>query len=370
MLTCRSEIDACQHSMNNYTYIDEPDTIAADLQAHRLLGVDTEFMREKTFFAQLCLVQLATRDQAFCVDPLAGNDMQAFWSEVCLGTWVVHSGRQDIEVVFQTAQRMPAALFDTQIAAGLLGLQPQMGYAGLVQELFSVEIPKSHTRADWTQRPLPEALLSYAVEDVEYLLPAYDILAQRLEKAGRLTWAEQDSALLLEESLYSTDESQAVDRLKGARNLRGRRRAVAADLASWRESEALRRNRPRQWIIRDRVLLEIATDLPNSMRALRGVADIPARLVQRAGEELLTIVGRSGNDTDYRPPSAPDERQKNTLKSMQTIVAKCAKSLGVEAEIVASRKELSAVILSGKKDSRVFQGWRRELVGEQLLGLL
>ena len=258
--------------MTDYTYIDEPDTIAADLQAHRLLGVDTEFMREKTFFAQLCLVQLATRDQVFCIDPLAGNDTRSFWTGVCAGTWVVHSGRQDIEVVFQTANRMPAALFDTQVAAGLLGMQPQMGYAGLVQELFSVEIPKSHTRANWTQRPLPEALLSYAVEDVEYLLPAYDILAERLEKAGRLAWAEQDSALLLEESLYSTDESQAVDRLKGARNLRGRRRAAAADLASWRESEALRRNRPRQWIIRDRVLLEIATNLPDSMRALRGVA--------------------------------------------------------------------------------------------------
>jgi len=370
MLTCRSEIEACHHGMTNYTYVDEPDTIAADLQAHHLLGVDTEFMREKTYFAQLCLVQLATRDQAFCVDPLAGNDMRAFWSEVCRGTWVVHSGRQDIEVVFQTAQHMPEALFDTQIAAGLLGLQPQMGYASLVQELFSVEIPKSHTRADWTQRPLPEALLSYAVEDVEYLLPAYDILAERLEKAGRLAWAEQDSALLLEESLYSTDESQAVDRLKGARNLRGRRRVAAADLAGWRESEALRRNRPRQWVLRDRVLLEIATNLPNSMQALRGVADIPARLVQRAGEELLTIVAHSGNDTDYRPPSAPDERQKNTLKSMQAIVARCAENLGVEAEIVASRKELSAVILSDKRDSRVFQGWRRELVGEQLLGLL
>jgi ribonuclease D len=356
--------------MTNYSYIDEPDMIAADLQAHRLLGVDTEFMREKTFFAQLCLVQLATRDHAFCVDPLAGNDMQAFWREVCSGTWVVHSGRQDIEVVFQTANRMPAALFDTQIAAGLLGLRPQMGYAGLVQELFSVEIPKSHTRADWTQRPLPEALLSYAVEDVEYLLPAYDILADRLEKAGRLAWAEQDSALLLEESLYATDESQAVHRLKGARNLRGRRRAAAADLASWRESEALRRNRPRQWILRDRVLLEIATSLPNSIQALRDVADMPAKLLQRVGEELLAIVARSGNDTDYKPPSALDERQKSVLKSMQTIVTDCAKILGVEAEIVASRKELSAVIVSGKRDSRVFQGWRRELVGEQLLGLL
>jgi len=370
MLTFRSEIEARQHIMSNYIYVDEPDTIAADLQTQRLLGVDTEFMREKTFFAQLCLIQLATRDQVFCVDPLTSNEMGAFWSEACSGTWVVHSGRQDIEVISQTAHRMPAALFDTQIAAGLLGLQPQMGYAGLVAELFSVEIPKTHTRADWTQRPLPGALLSYAAEDVEYLLPAYDILAERLEQAGRLAWAEQDSALLLDESLYATDESQAVHRLKGARNLRGRRRTAAAGLASWRESEALRKNRPRQWILRDRVLLEIATSLPDSLQDLRRIGDMPARLVQRAGEALLSIVSQSGNDNDYQPPSAPNESQKSSLNSMQTVVAKSAKNLGISAEIVASRKELSAVIVSGKKNSRVFQGWRRELVGEQLLEML
>ena len=356
--------------MTDYTYVDEPGTIAGELRAHRLLGVDTEFMREKTYFAQLCLVQVATREQVFCVDPLTGNDMQEFWSEVCAGTWVVHSARQDIEVIFQTSHRMPAALFDTQIAAGLLGLQPQMGYAGLVAKLFSVEIPKSHTRADWARRPLSAAVLGYAVEDVEYLLPAYDILAERLDKAGRLTWAEEDSALLLDESLYSTDKSQAADRLKGARNLRGRRRSAAVDLAGWREAEALRRNRPRQWILRDRVLIEIASSLPDSMQALRRVADMPAKLVNRAGEQLLEIVARSGTDNDYQPPTAPNEHQKSALKAMQSVVADCAKELGISAEVVASRKELSAIIMSGKQDSRVFQGWRRELVGEQLTKML
>jgi ribonuclease D len=370
MLTCRSEIEARPHSMTDYTYVDEPDTIAADLKAHRLLGVDTEFMREKTYFAQLCLVQLATRDHVYCVDPLTGNDMQHFWTEVCSGTWVVHSARQDIEVISQTARRMPAALFDTQIAAGLLGLQPQMGYASLVEELFSVEIPKSHTRADWTQRPLPAALLSYAVEDVEYLLPAYDVLAERLDKAGRLAWAEQDSAMLLDDSLYATDEAQAVDRLKGARNLRGRRRSAAADLAGWRETEALRRNRPRQWILRDRVLLEVASSLPDSIQALRQIADMPAKLVHRAGEDLLAIVARSGRDNDYQPPTAPNESQKRVLKSMQSVIADCAQGLEISAEVVASRKELAAIIILGKRDSRVFQGWRRELVGEQLLAML
>jgi len=171
--------------MPAFTFVDKPDTITSEFHACDYLGVDTEFVREKTFFAQLCLLQVATPDRIYCVDPLAGNSMQAFWEESFRKTWVVHSARQDIEVVFQGAGAMPGDLFDTQIAAGLLGMQPQIGYAGLVKALFDVDIPKTHTRADWSQRPLPDALLEYAVEDVEHLLPAWELLVERLEKAGR-----------------------------------------------------------------------------------------------------------------------------------------------------------------------------------------
>jgi len=357
--------------MNELTVVDEPDRILADLRGRALLGVDTEFMREKTYFAQLCLVQLATRDRVYCVDPLAGSPMQAFWETAGAGTWVVHSARQDIEVIYQTAGCMPAGLFDTQIAAGLVGMQAQIGYAGLVQELFGAEIPKTHTRADWSRRPLPEALLRYAEEDVEYLLPAYDVLTERLDKAGRLDWARQDSALLLDASLYSVDAAQALERLKGARNLRGRRRAAAARLAAWREAEALARNRPRQWIVRDSVLLDIATRLPDSMNALRRIDALPASLLNRAGPQLLEIIAESGDDdVDYRPPPAPNERQKLTMKAMQSAVSACADRLGISAELVAPRKELSAAVISGKTDSRVFRGWRHALIGEQLLEML
>lgn len=357
--------------MTAFTFVDEPDTISPDLDAHLFLGIDTEFIREKTFFAQLCLVQIATPDRIYCVDPLAGNSMQSFWEETFRKTWVVHSARQDIEVIFQMSGAMPQALFDTQIAAGLLGMQPQIGYAGLVKELFDVEIPKSHTRADWAQRPLPDALLHYAVEDVEYLLPAYELLAERLDKAGRKEWAEQDSAMLLDESLYGFDETQAIQRLKGARNLRGRRRSAAERLAVWREAEAARRDRPRQWILRDSVLLDIAQKLPGTMPALRGTEGLPAKVANRVGEELLALVAQSAEDNhEYRPPAAPDEQQKKLLKTMQAAVAQSADELGISPELVAPRKELSAAILTGDTDSRVFQGWRRELIGEQLLRLL
>jgi len=331
--------------MTAFTFVDEPDTIAPELHDHPSLGVDTEFIREKTFFAQLCLLQVSLPDSVYCVDPLAGNPMQSFWKESFRKTWVVHSARQDIEVVYQASGAMPADLFDTQIAAALLGMQPQIGYAGLVKELFDVDIPKTHTRADWSQRPLPDELLHYAVEDVEYLLPACELLGERLEKAGRKAWAEEDSRLLLDESLYAFDETQAIQRLKGAR--------------------------PRQWILRDNALLEIARQLPATMGALRRIDGLPAKLVGRAGDDLLAIVAQSADDNyDYRPPSVPNEQQKKLLKAMQAAVARCAGELGISPELIAPRKELSAAVLSGDTESRVFRGWRLPLIGEQLLALL
>jgi ribonuclease D len=357
--------------MTAFTFVDEPDSITSELDDHAVLAIDTEFMREKTFFAQLCLVQVATPDRVYCVDPLAASSMRSFWDLAFEKTWIVHSARQDIEVIFQTAGAMPAQLFDTQIAAAFLGMQPQIGYAGLVKELFDAEIPKTHTRADWSQRPLPDALLHYAVEDVEYLLPAYQCLGERLEKAGRMAWAEQDSALLLDESLYGFDETQAINRLKGARNLRGQRRSAAERLAVWRETEAANRDRPRQWILRDSALLDIAHELPATLADLRAISGLPSKLVKRAGNELLAIVASSADDAhNYQPPLAPNEQQKGLLKSMQSAVAHCAGELGISAELLAPRKELSAVILSGRTESRVFQGWRRDLIGEQLLQLL
>jgi ribonuclease D len=232
--------------MPHYHFVDNPDAIAGDLHDHEHLGIDTEFMRERTYFAQLCLLQIATTDQLYCVDPLVDVSQDAFWNELLAHDWVVHSARQDIEVVYQYARAMPASIFDTQVAAGLLGFPAQMGYAGLIKELFDVEMAKSHTRADWSKRPLREAYLQYAAEDVEYLLPAWEELGEQLESKGRMQWALEDSRLLLDPALYEISPGQALERLKGARNLHGRKRAAAARLAAWREAEAIKRDRPRQ----------------------------------------------------------------------------------------------------------------------------
>ena len=346
------------------------DAISALLPAERRVGLDTEFMREKTFYAQLCLVQIATEDGIYCADPMGAGDRETFWRKLMDCSWVVHSARQDIEVLYHTSNRMPGNIFDTQIAAALLGFPPQLGYAGLVEELFGVELAKSHTRADWTRRPLPPAALEYAAEDVEYLLPAYELLTERLAELGRLSWAEEDSADLLRPSLYKGDSRQAVDRLKGARNLRGRARAAAARLAGWREREAERSDRPRQWIMKDAVLLDIACTGPETQESLAAIRGLAPRTLRRAANELLEIlVAARADDNAYEPPQKPDEKQKTILKEMQASVSACAEQLGIAAEIVAPKKELSES-LYGDRNSRVFTGWRREIIGKTLLQML
>ena len=357
--------------MPDYAFVDQPDTLSRHLSNSSRLGIDTEFMREKTYFAQLCLVQVSSQDGIWCVDPLSGNGMDDFWSDLLAREWVVHSARQDIEVIYQSANAMPTAIFDTQVAAALLGMPPQVGYAGLMKALFDVEMAKSHTRADWTRRPLPESYLQYATEDVEYLLPAADKLIERLDKLGRLNWAEEDSALLLDPVLYDTGSEQAIDRLKGARNFRGRRRAVAARLAAWREQEAINRNRPRQWILRDNILLDIAYNMPSNMQQLAATEGMPPKVANRIGQRLLReIKASAGDENGYKPPRPPDEAQKALLKEMQAKVSACASELDLAAETIASKRELSSVIISGNRDSRVFTGWRSDLIGNELLTLL
>ena len=371
MLTSQAEHRVLIFGMRDYHYVELADTLSRTLSRHDRIAVDTEFMREKTYFAQLCLIQIATPDEIWCVDPLTSNDGSEFWQAFLSRSWVLHSARQDIEVLYQSAARMPAAIFDTQVAAALLGLPPQIGYAGLVKQLFDIEMDKSHTRADWTRRPLPDGFLRYAAEDVEHLLPAAEKLAEDLDKLRRLDWALQDSALLLNPGLYETGGDQAIDRLKGARNFRGRRRGAAMRLAAWREQEAIERNRPRQWIMRDAVLLEIADRRPNSISQLKRIDGLSEKLVKRIGEALLAELEAAGHDEiDYRPPGPPDEAQKALLKEMQAKVAACAAELDLAPETIASKRELSAVIISGNRESRVFSGWRAELIGDELKALL
>lgn len=358
--------------MPEYQYIElsEPGPACAALLGARQIGVDTEFMREKTYYSQLCLVQFAAGERYWCADPLPAQELQPFWDALLEPAWVLHSGRQDLEVVQQSAGRLPDELFDTQIAAALLGFPPQIGYANLVSELFGVELAKSQTRADWSRRPLSGAELEYAAEDVQYLLPAHAELCERLDALGRLSWAHEDSADLLNPALYSIDLDNAIDRVKGARNMRGRARRAATLLAAWREQRAVSSNKPRQWILRDAVLLDIAGSAPESLAALNSIDNISPGIVRRNGDELLALLSAAQQgDDDYEPPARPDDEQKALLKSLQKKVSACAQQIDVPAEILAPRRELAAAV-AGETKLRLFRGWREALIGAEISRML
>lgn len=344
--------------------------LCAALDNQARIGVDTEFMRERTYYAQFCLLQVATGADIFCVDPLAAGSLDTSWDALLNRDWVLHSGRQDIEVVYQSTGRMPASVYDTQVAMALLGFAPQLGYAALVKELFGKELPKTHTRADWSKRPLSEAMLEYAADDVEFLLEAHVLLNERLAALGRADWAHEDSMLLLDRSLYDIDAASAVDRLKGAAKLRGRARRAAVALASWREQRAMKSDRPRRWILKDNVVIDIALKNPLDEQALAAIDDMPVATVRRSGQQILeTLRAAEDGDDSYVPGTAPDDQQKAMLKEMQRVVSTTAAGLGISAEIIAPRKELVAAI-NGDHKTRMFTGWRNALVGEPLLAVL
>ena len=193
---------------------------------------------------------------------------------------------------------------------------------------------------------------------------------ERLDNLGRLQWAVEDSMDLLDLSLYESDAADAINRLKGARNLRGRARSAAAHLAAWREQEALRRNRPRQWIMRDQVLLDIAINQPNTRKKLDATPGLATRTATRAGDALLSVLADAQKEqSDYEPPAKPNERQKAILKKMQKQVSDSAKNLGLATELIAPKKELSSALL-GDRSLRIFRGWRHDLVGQHLLETL
>lgn len=358
--------------MTKFEYIDRQGAVlelAKALQECPAVALDTEFMRERTYYPQLCLVQISTGSNVFCVDPLADLDLNPLWQSLFNCELVVHSGRQDLEVIYLSARQMPGNLFDTQVAAALLGEAPQIGYANLVNRLFSIELPKSHTRADWSIRPLKESFLEYAAEDVEYLLEAQEKLVSELGNADRLEWAREDSRALLDPALYVIEPAKAIDRLRGARSFDGISRSIAESLAEWREIRAESSNRPRQWIIKDAVLLQLATQRPSTLSELGATPGMPPATLRKQGEVLLQLINDPPRRSSHQPFERPGEAEKAMLRSLSSVVAKLAAELGIAPEIIAPRKELADAV-AGQRNLRVFSGWRQKVAGERLLEIL
>ena len=334
-------------------------SVAAEVRATPLVAIDTEFVRETTYYPKLCLIQIATADLIACVDCLAPLDLEplyaAMFRDDC--TWLLHSARQDLEVIFQRTGRLPRALIDTQVAAALLGFAPQIGLEGLLARTLGVELGESFARTDWSRRPLPNAALRYALDDVRYLLPTWRHLQERLANLGRAAWLEEEGRRLLADPPIA-DIGAIWMRLKGARTLSAAQHGAALALVQWREDSAQRADRPRRWLLADETLLAIAQALPASLEELRAV--VPARLAAKHGAEILAAVARHDAPplralVDEHSARLVPERQR--LKQLQEFVRRRAADLGIEPEILATRRDLTAFAV-GNPPAHLVNGWR------------
>jgi ribonuclease D len=330
-----------------------------------MVALDTEFVREQTYYPELCLIQLATDEVVACVDCLAPLELEPLLRTMlephC--SWLLHSARQDLEVVWNLTHALPARVLDTQIASALLGFPPQLGLQGLLAELLGVHLEKAYTRTDWSRRPLPAAALKYAFDDVRFLLPAWQELRARLAARERLEWFEEDCQRLVAEPPV-TETTVIFQRLKGVAALSARAQCGALALVEWRERRARDVNRPRRWVLADEELLRICRTPPASSAELRAIPDLPRRLVERSGKEILAAIAQA--DTAARRETveallADRKPERTRLAAVQAAVKQCSTQLGIHAEVLATRKDIGA-LAAGAEPRSVLSGWRaREL---------
>ena len=346
--------------------------VCADLANKPWVAVDTEFTRERTFYARLGLLQLATDDGVACVDPLRvdlGPLLDILYDPRLLK--VLHAGRQDLEVFHDLRGDVPAPVFDTQIAAALLGYTEQVGYATLVETITGVKLPKLHTRANWEARPLTEEQLHYAADDVAYLRDVYQALHARLIESGRLEWQTQECAALTNPQLYRSDPDTAYLRIGAGSRLSVEAQPLLKALAAWRERAAQTRNRPRAWVAPDALLIEIARAAPADLDALRTLPGVTAATVNTHGGEILRVVHgmRDAVPVQIWPaPESPNQAQQDLARRMLDRIRAVANAQSISPGAIATRRSISELI----RDRRgpLTEGWRRDLIGADLLAML
>lgn len=350
------------------------------------IALDTEFMRESTYYAALCLIQAATPDGCVLVDPLALDDLQPLWDllDDRNRVKVLHAARQDLEVLSQASRssvagvavpeggRIPGPIFDTQLAAAFLGHPAQIGYGSLVAARLGRTLAKGHARTDWTRRPLSAEQLSYAADDVRYLVPLYRDLRDALAETGRLEWLLEETRKLEDPALFRTDPDEAWRRLKGLDRLKPAQRLAAKLLAAWREQKAMKHDRPRGWILSDEALREIAERLPASAADLEQIRQLPAGVVRKNGDEFLAIAEQARREAhkepEYELPEKPDPDQVARVTRLMSVVRKRAEEMKIAPELLATRRDIEQLVFSGRTQN-IASGWRRSAIGEELLAL-
>jgi ribonuclease D len=363
------------------TEADELDHAVAEARRLGRVALDTEFMREKTYRARLCLVQVAVEDSIWVIDPLVDLELQPLADLVSDPgvQLIIHAGKQDLEIFYEMYGVVPNNILDVQIAAAFAGYGASLSYGRLVQATLGVALTKGESYTDWCRRPLTDAQMRYAADDVRYLFAAADRLLGELETAGRSNWVEEELKEMEDESSYRLDLDNVWRKVGGRGSLSPRATAVLRELARWREETAIARDIPRGWVIKDATLIDLARRAPSSIGELKAIRGLNAREADRGGKDILAAVQRGKGGRVVDKPDAPSRSIQARARMVSGLAdavvrARCEKA-GVATELVATRGELEALlseVFEGAVDEsrhRILHGWRREMAGDAVIDL-
>jgi ribonuclease D len=323
-----------------------------DIKDETLLALDTEFRRVDSYFPELCLIQIATKDQLECIDALSFNNLEPLFDKLYdkKTKWIVHSARQDVEALYYLSKRIPSAIFDTQIAASFLNYPLQVSYQSLTESLQNVQLEKKFTRFDWRKRPLPNEVLQYALDDVKYLLPICNKLSDKLIKDEKYEWTEEETKYLLDIETYNPNFKQIIKKTKGISKISSKYRNKAINLILWRESIAQKQNKPRKWLMSDEKLISYANgDNKLSPNALDEFESFIEKDKQKFDfEELIKI---------QKPLSENEIIRKNELKNQ---ISSLAAKYNLPSELICTSKNLVNFI-RGDDLVSINRGWRSKI---------
>ena len=362
--------------MTPITSNDELDEFCARLGQQPFIAVDTEFMRETTYWPKLCLIQAASPGPAAVIDPLAeGLDLKPFLALMADPKIdkVFHAARQDVEI-FNNLGVLPKPLFDTQIAGMAAGFGEQIAYDALVRQMLKIDIDKSSRFTDWSRRPLSEAQLDYALADVTHLAELYPMLRSRLEREGRLAWVEEEMADLVDPSNYDMEPANAWKRLKPRRHT-SKYLAVFRAVAAWREQTAQTRDQPRGRILKDDAIDEVATQMPTDAEALNRLRSVPKGFGgSRFGPELAAVVraamdGPEANAPAVEKPRPPPSSHATgaVVELLKVLLKARAEEAGVASKLIATVSDLEKIAVDDQADTPALTGWRKDAFGNDAL---
>lgn len=346
------------------------------------IAIDTEFIREKTYWPKLCLLQLAIEDQVVLVDPFKVDIVPI--KDILANDKIVkifHSPRQDLEILLYKTKVMPNNVFDTQTAASFLGFNDQIGYANLVNSILNIKLDKSDTYSDWTMRPLSKSQLKYAKNDVYYLLEIYPIIINKLAELGRTDWVKEDIAeKYLDAELYNVSPEKRFMHVKRISSLCNRQLACAKEVAACREQEAIKLNLPRRWVLSDESIIEICKSQPKNIDQLFKIRGLKSKLSMDFSRKLIAAVTKA---MSYQEKDFPDlnssskhswkrelslnSNSESALDLMNAIVAFRAKESNLASSILSSNSDLVKILSGVKSGIPTLSGWRKKLIGNELL---